>query len=106
MAEVHPAVAIWQWCFESRANDTDWSSKKSKKVPADIVDIILSRSDLDVPRPSNDDELNALVAWLLGMGWIAGRGNVVQYGNHGAGSFLLPRSDALDTAISGFLDAL
>jgi hypothetical protein len=103
VVEVHPAVAIWRWCIDSRAKDADWAYKKSKKIQEEIAALVLSRYALEVPYPSNDDELDALVAWLLGTRWVEGGGDVELFGNRRSGSFLLPRSEALANAFVRYL---
>lgn len=57
-----------------------------------------------LPVPENDDELDALVSWLLAERWTAGAG-VVLLGGQRTGSFLVPQSDALLEAFDRFLRA-
>lgn len=103
ITEVHPAVAIWQWCADQRADDADWNYKKVRDTQEAVIDIILSRCPYDVPRPTNDDELDALAAWLLGTSWVEGENEVRLLGNAEAGSFLLPHADELSRAFEAFL---
>ena len=103
VTEVHPAVAIWQWCADQRPRDADWNYKKSRDTQEAIIDVVLSRWAGTVPRPTNDDELDALVAWMLGVRWVTGSNDVTLLGNAKAGSFLLPHTDELAHAFDAFL---
>jgi hypothetical protein len=103
IAEVHPAVAIWRWCVDQRPHDADWNYKKSKDTQEAIIDIVVSRCTGNVPRPTNDDELDALAAWMLGVSWVTGNNDVTLLGNANAGSFLLPHTDELAHAFEAFL---
>ena len=103
VVEVHPAVAIWCWCVDLRPFDAAWTYKESVDLQEELADHIISRYSLDVPMPRNDDELDSLVAWLLGVRWISGNGDVKLYGNERVGTFLLPGSERLDSAFERFL---
>ena len=92
IVEVHPAVAIWLWCRSNNGQNA-WTYKKNAKIRNDLWDImmkdpinaIFARST----PPSNDDEFDAYVAWLLGIRWLMGQG-VILLGNAAWGSFLVP----------------
>ena len=67
VVEVHPAVAIWLWCRKQHTMDWVYKGKKNVanvKVLWDIVRQCVP-SARNLPRPANDDQLDALVAWLL-----------------------------------------
>jgi len=105
VVEVHPAVAIWRWCVNQLPSDANWLYKKSMDTQKTITDLIMSICPVNVPRPSNDDELDALVAWMLGTSWVRGNDGVELLGNGRSGSFLLPHSDDLYRAFDSFLAA-
>ena len=57
-----------------------------------------------LPSPENDDQLDALVAWLLAARWVSGTG-VMLLGNQRCGSFLVPENDSLRAAFERFMRA-
>lgn len=127
VVEVHPAVAIWLWYIGADRRPEDWSYKniKVKKKTSENE----SKTDFQqrskriregrvlahwkavseianvpkhVPTPKNDDELDAIIAWLLADRWISGKG-VVLLGNQKTGCFLVPKIDALLEAFGRFV---
>ena len=56
----------------------------------------------EFPTPTNDDELDAIVSWLLADRWISGSG-IVLLGNQKTGCFLVPKIDSLLVAFTSFL---
>ena len=110
VVEVHPAVAIWLWCshFSKTAID-DWVYKKPgsafQQIWACLSEIITSHDLFQscdfTPADfilKSDDELDALVSWLLGKLFIEGEQHVILLGSRKNGSFLLPHIPKLITA--------
>jgi len=98
VVEVHPALALWLWCREARGDRADWRYKKDRKVREDVwaalVEVMKNANApipwRPLPGPKNDDQLDAVVAWLLGKLWLAGKGDVRLVGDLAKGTFLLP----------------
>ncbi len=125
VVEVHPAVAIWLWYRAANRTPAAWSYKgikverikdepdaqfrqRAKQVRTQRVlthwQEVCNNVDgaKELPTPTNDDELDAIVAWLLADRWITGSG-VVLLGNQKSGCFLVPKIDALLEAFARFL---
>lgn len=127
IAETHPAVAIWLWCrgdpSESptlSGDETAWIYKgraPSRTVAelwrqlvsiwsrSSVRAVVETTAALEVPE--NDDELDAVVGWVLGTLLIESEDEVIVLGDRNAGSFLLPNVPGLATRFSEFttLDA-
>jgi predicted RNase H-like nuclease len=105
VVEVHPAVALWLWTRNERETGASWKYKKSLEVMSNLWDILLA-----IPRvsevigdpltsgPASDDELDAIVAYMLGFLWVREHRSVVLLGDSNRGTFLLPRVDGLEDA--------
>jgi len=106
VVEVHPAVAVWLWCRKSNMQAETWKYKKNPARVRELWRLICEQVDETegLPLPESDDQLDAIVAWLLAERWIAGNG-VVLLGNRRTGSFLVPESDTLLAAFDRFLRA-
>ena len=115
VVEVHPAVAIWLWCSHfSTSEITNWEYKKSdsdfQQIWTCLSEIIMSYRlfqgyDL-TPADFNlksDDELDALISWLLGKLFIDGNQNVSLLGSKESGSFLLPEIPTMRIAWKKYL---
>ncbi len=100
--EVHPAVAIWLWCshFSNTAIES-WEYKKSdpafRQIWACLSEIITSHGLFQgcdfTPadfKLKSDDELDALISWLLGKLFVDENQKVILLGSRESGSFLLP----------------
>lgn len=92
IVEVHPAVAIWIWCKGETPKIDDWHYKGPKKVTKtfdSIIEILKRKGIIEGIDITTDDQLDAYIAWKLGMEWITG--NIVYIlGNNETGAFLLP----------------
>ena len=118
--EIHPAVAIWLWCREERRDDNIWtykSGKKSLNLLADLWKILLRQwaqtnvapmtnvvGKLSVP--TDDDELDAIVGWVLGMLLLEKHSSVTILGDATTGSFALPVDQKLQAAFDKFTEPL
>jgi predicted RNase H-like nuclease len=126
VVEVHPAVAIWLWYIGAGRRPAEWSYKnikveknsenesktdfqeRSKHIREGRVlahwNAVCEIANLPkhLPTPTNDDELDAIIAWLLADRWMSGTG-VVLLGNQKTGCFLVPKIDGLLEAFSRFM---
>lgn len=97
VAEVHPAVAMWLWWQKERGDGAHWVYKGAKRRKAtfdDLVGRVTAKAEavgeMVRPVPQNDDQLDALVAYVLGALWIAESGEVELLGDRVVGSLLVP----------------
>ncbi len=106
VVEVHPAVAIWLWCRDADLQPESWKYKQNPGMVRELWRLICERvqDTRALPAPKNDDQLDALVAWLLAEKWASGAG-VMMLGGPRTGSFLVPQSDILLDAFDKFLRA-
>ncbi len=104
VVEVHPAVALWLWCRETHTKGWIYKGKQCLANVEALWNVVgqLVPCARGLPKPGNDDQLDALVAWLLADRWVA-RDGVVLLGNSKVGSFLLPKNPELEEAFSAFL---
>lgn len=110
VVEVHPAVAIWLWCSDyDKTAIQNWEYKKSnscfQKVWECFSKIITSEDllkgcDLTLAdlNPTTDDELDAIISWLLGKLFVESDQKVILLGSGKSGSFLLPNIEKLTIA--------
>ena len=100
VVEVHPAVAAWLWCRDDW--NGPWKYKEDVGVRNELWDTILKKTGSlwgdDWPTPSNDDEFDAAVGYLLGNLYLCnrqeaankGETDIIILGDRSTGSFLLP----------------
>ena len=106
VVEVHPAVAAWLWCREHRGTGCSWKYKHEAEVQREMWEIIRPLGDqLGEITPSNDDQFDALVAFILGTRWLSGDGSVELVGSQSAGAMLLPAVPGLSQALGEFVAA-
>lgn len=129
IVEIHPAVAAWLWCkdlpeFESRSSKggKGWKYKGSKRdrtLQNKMWEVVLRHCDgtlkASLPKskpdgeswtPSNDDEFDAIIGYILGVKWLRGEDDkIVLLGDRENGSMLLPRTAGLCKAWEEFRDA-
>lgn len=88
VVEVHPAIALFLWSKRENAN---WEYKKVPSIFVDVKTEFLRSVDssIQIPKCDTDDQLDALVAYVLGRHWLDGNG-VVLLGNKDTGHFLTP----------------
>lgn len=96
IAEIHPAVALWLWGADADEAISSWGYKKDPAVLTQLWEVLehqlLSIGLLNTDhgfKPTNDDELDAFVAWALGALWTEGHKSVTLLGNRSTGSFLV-----------------
>jgi hypothetical protein len=110
VVEVHPAVAIWLWCRESRGVDAVWLYKKEPDLLREAWDLLngiepvqrVLGGALGRP-PSSDDELDARVAYALGRLWLDDPDSVTLLGGVDCGAFLIPRVPGIVEAFRSFV---
>ena len=114
VVEVHPAVAIWLWCGGPASDEQSWRYKRDTGKVNEIWRLLRDRLPSScrafgerrlwsANEPlHNDDELDALVAWVLGFIWLQGEGDVILLGDQTTGSLLLPNHTGLAKAFSTF----
>ena len=115
--ETHPAVAIWLWCRNlDDADDRPWVYK-GRKPSRTILEIWTALSgvwaETHVPQvlkvidkiepPANDDQLDAIVGWVLGVLLVAKHPSVNILGTFATGAIALPTDDELQGSFSAFL---
>lgn len=103
VVEVHPAVALWLWCSPLRPAEASWDYKKDSGVFSELRDMLLHLTRLPDISPQDDDELDALVAYVLGIKWLSQDGSVVLLGNRSSGSFLVPNNGTISEAFAAFM---
>lgn len=106
IVEIHPAVAMWLWCKDADVPPESWEYKRRpskvkmlRKLLGDRVDGLGA-----LPPPENDDQLDAMIAWLLADRWVGGAG-VMLLGDRRSGAFLVPVIESLRSAFERFLRA-
>ena len=103
VVEIHPAVAAWLWCKDSRSKESAWNykdkkNKKKDEVWKELWCIVLRETGFPWAsrKPENDDEFDAAVGYILGsmyvqqLGATDGKPRVEILGCRSTGSFLLP----------------
>ena len=120
VVESHPAVAIWLWCrdkTESSENDTWvykgskpsrtieelWAKLSAKWIEANIAEIKDTIGRMDVP--ADDDELDAVTGWVLGVLLAHNHPSVTVLGNEKTGAIVLPNSPLLLENFAEFCQA-
>lgn len=104
VVEVHPALALWLWC--RRAHKGPWEYKKNEEDRKKLWQVLLNQvlpaletlrleAFKDIPEPSNDDQFDARISWLLGTLWLNDMG-VILLGDADSGAMLVP-----DVPLSG-----
>lgn len=106
VVEVHPALALFIWSNKKSPKNSSWEYKKNSEVFKDVRKTFLNSVEpLKMPVPQDDDQLDALVAYVLGNRWLDGNG-VVLLGNKDTGHFLIPSkwgSEDVSKKFSNFL---
>lgn len=113
VVEVHPALALWIWLKDEVPANFVWEYKRAPTLVTllwtKLLTVLRKRGVDPLPSqlatiagPTNDDELDALVSWLLGNLWLHTSNQVAVIGNLASGSFLLPTSNALSVAYQKF----
>jgi len=121
VVEVHPAVAIWLWCRDSdemKAENTNWFYKpKSNTTKLNCKNniskfwkILLEKPFIreiikDDSAPSNDDDLDARVSYILGRLWLDEPHEVKLLGDGDSGAFLLPAYKGMSDKFAAFIES-
>ena len=97
VVEIHPAVAAWLWCKDSRSKESAWNykdpkNKKKDEVWKELWCIILKKTAFPWAgrTPENNDEFDAAVGYILGSMYGEREPHVAILGDTCTGSFLLP----------------
>jgi hypothetical protein len=116
--ETHPAVAIWLWCRGvGDEDDTRPWVYKGRRPTRTISEIWVMLSGVwattqvpevvntinNIEPPTNDDELDAIVGWVLGQFLVCRHPSVGILGTYSTGAIALPIDDELRTSFSTFL---
>lgn len=93
VTEVHPAVAIWLWLKNDlKLNNWNYKKKKNESIRKKLIEALKIKNiipqNLEI---KSDDELDAFIAWKLGVEWVNNSEKVEILGNNETGSFLLPK---------------
>ena len=116
IAEVHPALALWLMLPEGqRHSDKGFRYKgtnareeakqelfnglKSFVAETEAEDVVKSQQAGNL----NDDELDALTAWVLGRLWTTEADKVRLLGNETYGTFLLPADEKMEEKFKCFV---
>lgn len=105
VVEIHPAVAAWLWCKDlnefkpGSGNGQTWKYKGNKKdeilLRGEMWEVVLGHCDdalrRNLPTPTDDDQFDAIIGYILGVKWLRGDPDVVLLGDRENGSMLLPR---------------
>jgi predicted RNase H-like nuclease len=121
--ETHPALAVWLWCCEfSRIDEEElelisWIYKGNKAVRSvnevwtDLSSVWIATNEcaiVDVitdPKnePTNDDQLDAIVGWVLGKLLVSNHSSVGLLGDRQTGSIAIPICPAIKSAFTSFV---
>ena len=110
VVEVHPAVAIYFWLGKDKMKPYKGKSKKViDNLWSELIEVdCFSQYKNMEKHPNNDDQLDALVAYVLGIEWTKKDPQTVKlFGNNLTGSFLLPVTDLtneLCTKFEGYIN--
>ena len=107
VVEIHPAVAVWLWCKDIRRKASTWNykGKRNDGIRKELWCIILERTGFpwgNRRTPTNDDEFDAAVGYLLGSMYFQRRGStngnpcVEILGDRCTGALLLPADPDLE----------
>jgi len=111
IVEVHPALAFWLW-FRNEQPEPYWGYKgrSGRESCGKIWRHLSSRFGSLLPEDlfangkiPDDDELDAVSAWLLARCWLSQQ-NVSLVGDNQTGALLLPSDDALQQKFRDFKD--
>ena len=110
VVEMHPAVAAWLWCMESPLAPDGWEYKDNRKIRDRMWEIVRGRFDPPLLRiyPTNDDEFDAAVGFLLGSIFLRDRYKAIEerevdiVGCRRTGAWLLPVVESLKSAWNSF----
>ncbi len=102
IVEVHPTLALWwllpeeQWRQYKGLTSSDELPRRAR-MEASVQHMgayLIEQFKLleDAPLPTDDDQLDAMVAWLLGSMWMAGSDDIEMVGDRQAGGFLMHQS--------------
>ena len=91
VVEVHPALALFLWSERDADESWEYKNKKDTTVFDVMKEEFLRSLDKNIrnSKPVNDDQLDALVAYVLGRRWLDGD-EVVLLGSKDTGHFLVP----------------
>lgn len=117
VVETHPAVAIWLWCRNLDDDDTRPWVYKGRKPSRMISEIWNALSGVwaetqisqilntigHIEPPANDDQLDAIVGWVLGMLLVARHPSVGILGTLATGAIALPIDEELQASFNTFL---
>lgn len=110
VVEVHPAVALWFWFGDQLAKE-DWKYKGKPDTCQRLWQLLKSRFPEPLARSPHagspalcDDELDAIVAWLLASLWLREEG-VTLVGDNRTGAMLLPATPELLEEFRKYADA-
>ncbi len=115
--ETHPAIAIWLWCRHLDPDDSRPWVYKGRRPSRTVPEIWDNLSEIwdgtGVPRvlntineidpPENDDELDAIVGWVVGTLLVVHHPSVGILGTTAAGAIALPIDQELQTSFDTFL---
>ncbi len=119
LVETHPAVAIWLWCRSLSGNGNDFWTYKGAKANRSIesywdqllpiwhslnIEAVSSVLEQIAP-PKDDDELDALVGWVLGALYSIQHESVGVLGDESTGGILLPWDEEMFTKFNKFKSA-
>jgi predicted RNase H-like nuclease len=110
VVEVHPALALWRWFVDARPKSS-WIYKKEPQTLSDIWALLKSHFAAVLPEEvgfesgetPNDDELDAVIAWLLAHCWLH-QENVALIGDDRTRALLLPKEEVLQEDFQRFSD--
>jgi hypothetical protein len=101
VVEVHPAVALWRWCWKKRNGLWTYKKTNGKECRSELEGLMHECSGLDF-KSADDDELDARMSWYLARCWLDKKGAML-LGNEQTGTFLLPVEPELKQAFEKFV---
>jgi hypothetical protein len=110
IVEVHPALALWRWLSNEHPRSS-WIYKKNTKACGEIWKLLREKFESELPldltfargEDPNDDELDAVSAWLLARRWLF-EPDVSLIGDDQTGALLLPSDADLQQKFQLFRD--
>lgn len=114
VVEVHPAVALWLWLkpqdnyvYKPNKHTSKFEAKRKAQCFYRQLKNQFANNNIGLPEQiADDDQLDALVAWLLGTLWLAANDGVTLLGSLETGAMLLPDRDDLQRRWQDYIAAL
>jgi hypothetical protein len=123
IVETHPAIAIWLWCRDAGtpmdAQEISWvyKGRSPGRTIEELWSVLravwvtngngaISETVNKAETPKTDDDLDAIVGWVLGTMFVQGSKAVAVVGDKSTGAILLPAVDSIVENFRNFRSSL